>query len=162
MMIVRHGFMVVGEPWAAKSTALKLLAEVLTTLHDRFPDDSRWTKVYYTIMNPKSILMGQLYGQFDPVSHEWTDGVLAISYRNYAATPPKIGNPEDRKWVWFDGPVDAVWIENMNTVISLGQGQGVKAEALIDRGIKDGSWVFLMNCHLATYWMPMLGNMRRL
>ena len=40
--------------------------------------------------------------------------------------------------------------------ISLGQGQGVKAEALIDRGIKDGSWVFLMNCHLATYWMPML------
>ena len=117
MMIVRHGFMVVGEPWAAKSTALKLLAEVLTTLHDRFPDDSRWTKVYYTIMNPKSILMGQLYGQFDPVSHEWTDGVLAISYRNYAATPPKIGNPEDRKWVWFDGPVDAVWIENMNTVL---------------------------------------------
>ena len=117
MMIVRHGFMVVGEPWAAKSTALKLLAEVLTTLHERFPDDSRWTKVYYTIMNPKSILMGQLYGQFDPVSHEWTDGVLAISYRNYAATPPKIGNPEDRKWVWFDGPVDAVWIENMNTVL---------------------------------------------
>ena len=107
--------MIVGAPFSGKTSAYRVLADALSKLHKEYPNDPRWTDVVPFVMNPKSVTMGQLYGCFDPVSHEWTDGVLAIQYRNAAQS--KVGKPEDRKWVLLDGPVDAIWIENMNTVL---------------------------------------------
>jgi dynein heavy chain len=43
--------------------------------------------------------------------------------------------------------------------ISLGQGQGKKAEALIERSQSDGTWVLLNNCHLSKSW---LGDLEKL
>jgi len=40
--------------------------------------------------------------------------------------------------------------------VSLGQGQGPKAEAAIDEGRDQGMWVILQNCHLSVSWMPKL------
>ena len=65
----------------------------------------------YTI-NPKSVASTQLFGSFDPNTHEWTDGVLAIIYRD--VSKDLCGNSN---WLVFDGPVDTLWIESMNTVL---------------------------------------------
>ena len=40
--------------------------------------------------------------------------------------------------------------------IALGQGQGPKAEHLIDQGTKSGHWVLLQNCHLLVSWLKLL------
>ena len=105
--MVRHGLMVVGAAYCGKSKVIKVLQEAFTRINNE-----NFVPVETYFINPKSIKQTQLYGLFDEDSGEWTDGVLAMRIGACANS-----DTSDRKWIIFDGPVDAVWIENMNTVL---------------------------------------------
>ncbi|CAH0718440.1 unnamed protein product, partial [Brenthis ino] len=111
--VVRHGLMLVGPAGVGKTKCYEILRDALTAIKGKLaPDGFPFTTVYTFVVNPKSITMGQLYGEFDLQTHEWTDGILSSLVRAGIAV-----EDNDRRWYVFDGPVDAVWIENMNTVL---------------------------------------------
>jgi dynein heavy chain len=59
--------MIVGPTGGGKSSNYKTLAHAMTAIRDL----EQFEKVNYFIINPKSILQGQLYGDFDPQTTEW-------------------------------------------------------------------------------------------
>ena len=82
MFLVRHGFMIVGLPFSGKTTSYRTSSPPrCSLLAERSVEALRQGRCH-PCLNPKSITMGQLYGEFDAVTHEWTDGILAIIYRN--------------------------------------------------------------------------------
>ncbi|XP_041639844.1 dynein heavy chain 1, axonemal [Cheilinus undulatus] len=111
--VVRHGLMLVGPSGSGKTKCYEILGAAITALKGQ-PSLSGgvYEAVQTYVLNPKSITMGQLYGEYDLLTHEWTDGILSSLIRGGAASMDK-----EKKWYMFDGPVDAVWIENMNTVL---------------------------------------------
>ena len=80
--------------------------------HSQESENQFAQKVQQYSMNPKSITYGELYGEMNLFTGEWKDGVCAIIAKICVAdTTP------DMKWILFDGPVDTLWIESMNSVL---------------------------------------------
>lgn len=101
--IVRHGFMLVGPAGCGKTT-------IMNTLTDALTNNGLTHKI--TRMNPKSITGQQMYGVMNTVTGEWIPGVFSEIWKK--------SNDKKNKhtsWIVCDGPVDAIWIENLNTVL---------------------------------------------
>ncbi len=73
---VRHGLMLVGPTGGGKTNNYVILQHALTALLNE-----GFYRVHTHKLNPKSIKMGQLYGEFNEFTHEWTDGILAYIIR---------------------------------------------------------------------------------
>lgn len=99
--------MVVGPSGGGKSVVINTLAKALES-------ETGGPTVIHTI-NPKMITNHELYGVLDPESRDWTDGLLSKTFKeiNQDLAPGKT----ERRWIIYDGDVDAVWVENMNSVM---------------------------------------------
>ncbi|XP_053319883.1 dynein axonemal heavy chain 2 [Spea bombifrons] len=106
----RHSCMIVGRTCSGKTTTWRCLQKTLSALHRS--GDTNYNLVRDFPLNPKAVSLGELYGEYDLTTNEWTDGVLSSLMRTACAD-----DRPDEKWIVFDGPVDTLWIESMNSVM---------------------------------------------
>jgi len=112
---IRFGSTIVGPTGAGKTTCYRVLKAAMKNMRDRNSTDERYQYVEETVLNPKCITMGELYGEFNELTQEWHDGLASTIMRK--AVNDCDGINETKRWTVFDGPIDALWIENMNTVL---------------------------------------------
>jgi dynein heavy chain len=102
--LVRHGIMLVGPAGGGKSTIIGTLANALSKV--------KGVPFKVISMNPKAIQADEMFGETDQLSGEWMDGVFAMMWGKSNQRTNKF-----HSWIVCDGPVDAIWIENLNTVL---------------------------------------------
>ena len=101
---VRHGIMIIGPAGGGKSQIMQCLSSVHTKM----------SGIQHKLlrMNPKAIRADEMFGETDQLSGEWMDGVFASMWSKSNQRTNKFNT-----WLVCDGPVDAIWIENLNTVL---------------------------------------------
>ncbi|CAM9820421.1 unnamed protein product [Heterosigma akashiwo] len=102
--LVRHGIMLVGPSGGGKTKIFRCLRQSLEVVNAITYKDSK--------LNPKAIRAQEMYGEVDAASGEWTTGVFAAMWAKFNNR-----NLPYNTWIIADGPVDAIWIEDLNTVL---------------------------------------------
>ncbi|XP_048524356.1 dynein axonemal heavy chain 2 [Dendroctonus ponderosae] len=106
----RHSVMILGKTGTAKTVTWKTLQGTMGKLKQQNKPGFNSVQIYP--INPKALNLGELYGEYNLSTNEWLDGVISAIMRKTCSD-----ESVDEKWILFDGPVDAVWIENMNSVM---------------------------------------------
>jgi len=106
--LVRHTTMIVGPTGGGKSLVLETLKNA------RLVSENIVVKMY--VINPKAQPLDELYGNMDPATRDWTDGILSKLFRELNL-PLTAGKENEMRWIIYDGDVDALWVENMNSVM---------------------------------------------
>jgi dynein heavy chain len=115
-MMTRHTTMVVGPTGGGKTIVINALCKAQTRLRI-------YTKLF--TLNPKATSVNELYGVLNPTTRDWTDGLLSNIFREIN----KHTDRNERRYILFDGDVDALWVENMNS------GESVQQAVLSFHGI---------------------------
>jgi dynein heavy chain, axonemal len=63
-------------------------------------------------INPKSVDNIQLFGEINKETYVWNEGLLSSIFRQYSKD-----HTSKKKWIVLDGPIDYIWVENLNSVL---------------------------------------------
>ena len=105
---VRHGFMIVGATGTGKTTIMEVLTEAMS--EESSNKDAKW-KIHR--LNPKAVENEYLFIQ--KIEDTYILGVFTMIWKKCNESSSSYS--KQNNWVVCDGPIDSIWIENLNTVL---------------------------------------------